>query len=206
MSDQAQKQPFWENLNLPTPGALISAEAYAALPEVNFHIEWHNGVVVYPNWNEASMSPAPSLLHQSTVMRVIQLLLAIVPDGEVFTAPTDVRLGTATVQPDVLWVAAESSCMPADSQFIGPPNLIVEVLSPSNTKNDRVTKFDLYETQAVQEYWMVNPDEEYVEVYTHQEGIFHRVGAYKSGQSFTSPLLAKVIDTTALFGDTPKGT
>lgn len=50
MTEQAEKQPFWEELGLPAPNSRISREAYDALPEVNFHMEYIDGAVIYPNW------------------------------------------------------------------------------------------------------------------------------------------------------------
>jgi len=199
MSQATQKQPTWDALGLPEPGTSLSRDAFDRLPEVQFHMEWHDGVVVYPNWNEAAMSPAPSVRHQSTVIQVIQLLLAHIPDGKVLTAPTDVHLGNMTVQPDVFWVAADSQCVETDAAFIGPPNLVVEVLSPSNTQNDRVTKFDLYEKQGVQEYWIINPDEQYLEIYVLDAGKYRRIGAYNPKQTFTSPALNTGIAAKAIF-------
>lgn len=199
MTEQAQKQPFWLTLGLPAPGAHIRLEEYTALPEVNFHVEWHEGVVIYPNWNEETMSPAPSLQHQRVVMHVIKVLLAQIPDGDVFTAPTDVWLSGKVVQPDVFWVAETSPCIPQEQYFVGGPDLVVEVLSLHNTENDRVTKFDLYEQNGVREYWIANPHEVYIEVYTLEGTTFRRLGAFKSGSSFSSPVLGSSISVKALF-------
>ena len=199
MTKAAQRQPFWETLGLPAPGAQISFEEYHALPEVPFHMEWHDGIVIYPNWSEDTMTPAPVTRHQRIVMHTIKLLLAIIPDGDLLTAPTDLRLSGRTVQPDVFWVAAESACVDQDSYYEGPPDLIVEVLSPSNTENDRVTKFDLYEREGVREYWIVNPTEDYLEVYALEAGTYRRVGAFKPGMAFTSLVLGVSVPVADLF-------
>lgn len=39
----------------------------------------------------------------------------------------------------------------------GAPDLIIEILSPSTQRHDRVTKFNLYQRAGVQEYWIVEP-------------------------------------------------
>ena len=199
MATPRTQPPFWEISGLPAPGAALSLAAYEALPETSVQMEWHAGIVRYPNWNEETMSPAPTLRHQQVVMRGIQLLLAHIPNGEVFTAPTDVRLGDRIVQPDVFWVAEGSACVPRTRFFAGGPDLIVEVLSASNTENDRVTKFDLYEAHGVREYWIVNPDEDYIEVYSLESHVYRRVGAFKPGQVFQSPLLEQAISVRDLF-------
>jgi Uma2 family endonuclease len=199
MTDQMEKQPFWEEMGLPAPGARIALEEYEALPETGFPIEWHDGLVIYPHWNEETMSPAPTLRHQYIVMRIIKLLLGTVPGGDVFTAPTAVRLSQQTVQPDVFWIADDSACVPQETHFLGGPDLIVEVLSPGNTENDRMTKYDLYERHGVGEYWIVDPVEAYIEVYTLADGRFRRAGAFKAGQVFQSPALGKAIPAASIF-------
>lgn len=56
MTEQAEKQPFWEALGLPAPGTQMSAPAYLALPETSIPMELIKGVVIYPHWNEEAMS------------------------------------------------------------------------------------------------------------------------------------------------------
>lgn len=145
------------------------------------------------------MSPSPASGHQRIIVRLIGLLTRLVPDGDVLTAPMDVRLGGITVQPDVFWVAAESDCIDQGAYYLGPPDLVVEVLSPSNTESDRVTKFDLYEQHGVREYWIVEPREDYLEVYVLDGGTFRRLGAFKPGQTFDSPVLGKTVVVDQVF-------
>jgi len=197
MTEQTQQQPFWHRLNLPAPGTHIDRDAYRALPSVPFHMEWHAGTVIYPNWNEISMSPSPSSQHQRLVVRLLQVLAGLIPDGDLLTAPMDLYLSGRIVQPDVFWVAPGTACIDRGTFYEGPPALIVEVLSPTNTANDRVTKFDLYEQNGVSEYWMANPAERYLEVYTLSDSTYQRLGAFR-GQTFTSPALSAPIDTAHL--------
>lgn len=49
---------------------------------------------------------------------------------------------------------------------IGAPDLIIEVLSPSTRRHDRLVKLNLYQRAGVQEYWMVDPDNQSVQVFT----------------------------------------
>ncbi len=200
MSEQpTQRTPFWEEMGLPAPGAHLTREEYDALPEVNIHIEWHDGVVVYPNWNEETMSPSPLSRHQRLVGRIYAALLKAIPNGEVLLAPMDLLLSGRTSQPDLFWVAEDGTCIDHGTRYEGPPALIVEVLSPSNTANDRVTKFDLYERSGVPEYWIVEPREDYIEVYTLNGGTYQRVGAYQPGQTFMSSALGKSVTVADLF-------
>ncbi|MEM1096936.1 MAG: Uma2 family endonuclease, partial [Bacteroidota bacterium] len=65
--------------------------------------------------------------------------------GEVFTSPIDVvATPTKVVQPDVLFIAEERLHI-VGAYVDGAPDLVMEVVSPSNEAYDRVTKFRLYE-------------------------------------------------------------
>ncbi len=52
----------------------------------------------------------------------------------------------------------------------GAPDLIIEVLSPSTRRHDRLVKLNLYQRARVQEYWMVDPDNQSVQVFTLDRG------------------------------------
>ena len=53
----------------------------------------------------------------------------------------------------------------------GAPDLIIEILSPSTRRHDRIVKLDLYQRAGVREYWIVNPDEQSVQVFLLDGGI-----------------------------------
>ena len=85
---------------------------------------------------------------------------------KIFHSPIDVRLPKkgetadhkiyTVVQPDICVVCDLSKI--DKKGIIGAPDLVVEVLSPSNTKLMMSTKFDLYEEAGVKEYWVVYPN------------------------------------------------
>lgn len=119
------------------------------------------------------MSPAPNTNHQKILMNASLVF------GEyfktktcnVFFAPFDVRLPIAkpgkdhtVVQPDLCVVCDESKIDKLGCK--GAPDLIVEVLSPGNSKHEIQTKFELYEEAGVKEYWIVEPKNRIVLVYT----------------------------------------
>lgn len=60
----------------------------------------------------------------------------------------------------------------------GAPNLVIEVLSPSTSRNDRVKKYNTYQKFGVTEYWIVDPLNETVEIYVLDEGTYMRWNAY----------------------------
>jgi Uma2 family endonuclease len=66
---------------------------------------------------------------------------------------------------------------------------VIEVLSPSTESNDRGNKFQTYQKYGVREYWLVNPEARFVEVYRHEAGKFERQGVFKPEQPFVSAVL-----------------
>lgn len=84
-----------------------------------------------------------------------------------FVAPTDVQLdcdNKTMVQPDVLVVCDRDKI--TRERIIGAPDLIVEIVSPSNSAMDVLVKMLKYKKAGVREYWIVFPDEKMVMVYT----------------------------------------
>ena len=88
---------------------------------------------------------------------------------QIYPAPVDVRLpakgetGDAihtVVQPDLCVVCDRTKI---DSRgCIGAPDLVIEIISPGNSKKELKQKFKLYEEAGVREYWVIHPTEEYV--------------------------------------------
>ncbi|MDP2430874.1 MAG: Uma2 family endonuclease [Pseudomonadota bacterium] len=129
------------------------------------------------------MAPAPAVRHQAVVMEVAsQAHVALKGTPcQVFTAPLDVRLLNAdksddqidtVVQPDVLAV-----CDPrkVDERGIrGAPDWVVEVLSPFTAGLDHVKKRRLYEQAGVREYWLIQPMDRVLTVYTLKDGAYGR--------------------------------
>ena len=72
------------------------------------------------------------------------------------------------VQPDIIVVCDEEKLK--DNRSIdGAPELIVEILSPGNKKIETKYKLDLYEENAVEEYWVVYPEYKQIHVYLLNE-------------------------------------
>lgn len=123
------------------------------------------------------MTPAPSSGHQR-VSRWIQMPLTAHVDergiGEVFNAPIDVILSeTNVVQPDLLWIRKERLSIVKEKGIFGAPDLVVEILSPNSGRRDGEIKFKIYETFAVQEFWLVDPLECWLHVFELVNGRFH---------------------------------
>ena len=79
---------------------------------------------------------------------------------------------------------------------------MVEILSPSTASDDRGIKYDTYEKYGVREYWLVDPEAKFVEVYRHEGGKFQRQGVYKPNQPFVSAVLGgATIEIQGWFGE-----
>lgn len=125
------------------------------------------------------MSPAPSRKHQE-ISRNINRVLDQYFYGQkckLYYAPFDVRIPRQSsddkevftvVQPDLCVVCDESKL--DDKGCIGAPDLIVEILSPGNSKREMKDKFELYQESGVREYWIVDPNQESVLIYILKNG------------------------------------
>mgnify|MGYP003438912923 FL=1 len=114
------------------------------------------------------MVPAPEFNHQLISARMQFLIMRFVEKkdlGYVVDAPTDVVLDEVNVvQPDILFISRENRAIIKKKGVFGPPDLIVEIVSPSTQHRDVYEKKDLYATFKVKEYWIVNPYMKCIEV------------------------------------------
>jgi Uma2 family endonuclease len=119
--------------------------------------------------DELVVTPSPTPQHQRIVRRLILALGSFVEDhnlGEIFPAPLDVVLAEGDYfEPDLLFVTKSRSDRYSDRGIEGPPDLVVEILSPSTAARDRGIKLDRYRLFGVPEYWIVDPDERRIEVW-----------------------------------------
>jgi len=148
---------------------------------------------------------SPRLIHQILVARLYQLLLAHIPDGLLLFAPSDVTLDEANVvQPDLFWVSDQGQAVPLEDGFHGPPDLVIEVLSPSTAKRDLTAKYRLYERAGVREYWLVDVDNRYIALHGRDDtGRYALLDAYQAGETLISPTLGQSVSLPAALFDFP---
>lgn len=146
----------------------LTYEDYASIPEEpGYQYELIDGVLV--------RDPTPTFHHQRVSRRLQRILedyfTGTDPEGEVFDAPLDLFLSKYTVvQPDLLYLPGSR---PAQNNPIDAlPELVVEVLSPSTSRKDRVTKLNHYQTSGIAHYWIVDPEEGVIEAYQLREGLY----------------------------------
>lgn len=120
------------------------------------------------------VTPAPALRHQRIATDLVTLLNSFVRShdlGEVFAGPVDVLFAEGDyLQPDIIFVGKERSHLLSDRGVEGPPDLVVEIASPSTADRDRGIKLERYRLFGVAEYWVVDPDARTVEVWKLAEG------------------------------------
>ena len=119
---------------------------------------------------------APSVEHQSTLLELAGQLRDFLKGRpcKVFVAPLAVRLNAdaeddSIVEPDIL-VVCDKSKIEDGKCVIGAPDLVIEVLSPSKAKHDKVIKRKLYQRAGVREYWVVDPDDKILMVNILRDG------------------------------------
>jgi len=160
---------------------LKPVEVYNMLPE-NFYCEVRNGDfwvsnMPLPNWmiyqllpqgtsvqlinNQFVISPGPSVKHQDllgTIYVKLQTWVKSKKLGKVLMAPLDVHFDEKEVyQPDILFISNEKSEIIFENAIYGAPDLVIELLSPSNANFDLHQKKDIYLKKKVKEYWVVDP-------------------------------------------------
>ena len=182
------------------PKIKMTAEEYFALPETSRRQELINGELI--TYGDDPITPVPKDIHQEITMLLLAALMQHLPARELRTAPTDVHIdGVSVIQPDIFWVNPQSGqCVRGEDGYLhGAPDFIVEILSPATAKQDKSTKYDLYEQHGVREYWIVDGAMKLVEVYTRDEDKFTRHGVYGLGDTFVSPVLSgKTIAVNAI--------
>jgi Uma2 family endonuclease len=145
------------------------------------------------------ISPAPSMIHQ----RISNNLTGCFYENmkrkpcNVFQAPFDVRLPIASakkdstvVQPDLCIICDESKLDARGCN--GTPDLMIEIISSNNSKHDVHTKFNLYQEAGVKEYWMIEPNDKIILVYTLVNSEFIGLKPQVEGENIKSPLFPEL--------------
>jgi Uma2 family endonuclease len=157
-----------------------------ALPDDGRRHELIDGALV--------VTPAPSQRHQTVVVNLIVALKAACPDDlKVLVAPFDVALAPDTVvQPDVL-VARRSDLTERDLPTA--PVLAVEVLSPSTRNIDLHLKRARYAAAGCSSYWVVDPDQPSITMWTLTEDRYVEAGAASGGATLevTAPCALRLV-------------
>ncbi len=132
-----------------------------------FLYELLNGVIVRKS--------ASHITHQRVLRKLVRRFEDFVLQsqvGEVFFAPVDVVLSNENApQPDLIYISQANAAIIDEEEGIvnGVPDLVVEIISPSSIKRDRIEKMAIYEQFKIKEYWLVDPNNQSIEIYILKE-------------------------------------
>lgn len=121
---------------------------------------------------ELFVSRSPFLTHQRVSGNLfvrISNCLTQNPIGEVLATPGVIFSEFSAVIPDIVFFSNERRAEIASGERItGAPDLIIEIVSPGseNERRDRVAKRQLYGKYGVREYWVVDPQQRTIEIYS----------------------------------------
>ena len=157
---------------------------------------------------------APNRMHQRYSARLSFPVQAYLTGKscELYPAPFDVRLPDSKRKPkfdgDIYTVVQPDLCVVCDTEklddrgCLGAPDLIVEILSPGNTRKEMSNKFRLYEEAGVREYWVVEPQDRFVLIYVLRGEEFVGLRPATEDQPLTSTVLPGLtIDLATVFAD-----
>lgn len=153
---------------------------------------------------ELIVNPASVSNHQRVLLRLIRLIddcAQATGAGELFVAPLAVKLGRHdVVEPDLVFLSSARPPLPGNENSIDyAPDLLVEIISPSSRRNDRVRKMALYAPSGVPEYWIADRLERALTVNALQGDRYVAVEPDDDG-SINSPTFAGLrVDPATIF-------
>jgi Uma2 family endonuclease len=150
---------------------------------------------------------APPTTNHQDIHRELFLQLGNFLKGKsckVYSAPFAVRLfprddlgDDTVVEPDIVVICDLSKI---DKQGCkGAPDLVIEILSPSHIRRDRIIKFQKYLEAGVREYWIVDGDNRAVEVHVLRDGGYHTMVYDETADAPVSVLPGCVIRLSEIF-------
>ena len=124
------------------------------------------------------MSPSPLLVHQLILGEFYDILKSYIKEqgdqGLVVLPPMDISFDEGNVyQPDLIYISKERIAEIAKERIEGAPDLVVEILSPSNAYYDLRLKKDVYEKYGVKEYIIIDPIAQNADLYVLKDGLYY---------------------------------
>ncbi|MCL6627366.1 Uma2 family endonuclease [Alicyclobacillus shizuokensis] len=150
------------------------------------------------------MMASPTPVHQQIALQLATEfgLYLRGKECQAFIAPMDLCFEESmktphVVQPDLFVMCGEYG---RERRIVGIPVLVVEILSPSTAANDTIRKLNLYQRMNVREYWIVEPDENIINVYLHDGSTLRWTAECKPGDTLSPTMFADLlIDVSTIF-------
>lgn len=156
---------------------------------------------------EIYLLASPRFDHQGTSMKLTLLLSDYLKGNpcEVFAAPLDITLSRDitpdkknVVQPDLMIICDIDNVN--KGKYLGIPELVVEILSPSTRSKDMIKKLDLYMASGIKEYWLVDIENRQILLYSFEGFLLKTMMSYHINQTFQSVLYKNLnFDVSAIF-------
>lgn len=177
--------------------AALTYADYAAIPEDGRRYELRDG--------QLSVTPAPGTRHQAILRDLLVILNEHVKRtrrGVILPAPVDCILADTTVlQPDLVFIDAARHALVTERGIEGPPALVIEILSPSTARADRMVKTGLYARHGIPRCWIVDPEARTIEALALRGSAFEPAGRLAGGaRGALPPFEDLAIDAGTLFG------
>jgi Uma2 family endonuclease len=163
----------------------LTYDDYAALPDDGNRYELVDGVL-------EMMSPSASSRHQMVSGQIYHKMVQTCEEAYIIlVAPLDVILSPTEVrQPDLIMIHRSRLNIIKMRGVEGAPDLVVEILSPSSLKRDKVGKLKSYARHQIPEYWIVDPSNGMLEQYVLQEQRYELVEVYTGDEKVHSDHIA----------------
>jgi Uma2 family endonuclease len=168
----------------------LTYQQYLDLPEMRARYSIIDG--------ELAMAAAPTPGHQSVVQETFLKLDSFVREhrlGRVFLAPLDVvirRDPLRTRQPDVMFISNARRYIIGRQVIEGGPDLVIEILSPANTRQELEEKLRDYQAINAREAWIVATQGQTIEVLQLSAERIDRSGLYGLGDLIVSQVLPEL--------------
>ena len=168
---------------LPIQGLWTEQQYLKLTDQTNHLVEFDDGSI--------EVLPMPTERHQAIVEFLFLMLRACIEQigGKVRFAPLRLQLQTGRFrEPDILLLRDASDPRRQDRFWLGA-DLVAEVVSPDDPERDTVVKRADYAAAGIQEYWIVNPEEETITVLALEGASYREAGVYRRGDTAASVLL-----------------
>jgi Uma2 family endonuclease len=150
------------------PAGPLTYRDYAELPEDGRRYEILDG--------ELDVSPSPMIRHQMVIANLFSALRQHVQAhslGTILLSPVDLILAdTTVVVPDLMFVSHRRAPIITARAVEGPADLVVEIISPSTGRKDRLTKAALYARFGIPCYWLIDPEQRLFDAFVLGGGVY----------------------------------
>ena len=171
-----------------------TAQDFERLPEGPPYCQLINGELI--------KNPTPEVIRQKVAGRLLYLLHKLEKETKISTVIhlIDLYLDEKNVfQPDIVVLLKEGKAKVEERGIFGPPDVVVEILSPPTAYYDLIVKKEVYERVGVKEYWLLDSNRKTFEIYKNTEEGFKLTSQAKEKGKVLSEILELEIDLKEIF-------